>query len=583
MEKLITLTVEDISLELHVVRFSGSEALNCPFRFEIDLISPCVTLDVKALISRCAYLSFGSAAHGIHGLINSARVVYTGQTLSHCRVILEPRLQLLQNRRHRRLIQHLSVPLIIQKLLAEHAIGPDHYRFDLTAGSYPPRVICAQYDEDDLHLVQRLCAEEGIHYRFEHSSHQHVLVFADDPGAFRELPLPIFFRGESGHSGHTPVISYLAEHFAIGATTLNPLIVSQCIGDAKPADDERNPLAQPANSFAANQPRGLPFRAGMPDVAQTRQRQLSERNLERTRCERRDVQGRSNHPDLVSGQIMSVLSHPNAEFNDHWLLTEVYHKAQQLRLPSGFDPVDIERVIGQLPLCASDEKVEGVPINSSYQNHFKVVFWTTPYRPPLTRQRPQIQSPQTATLIGPEGTKALHNSQGQLQVRLHWPTQGPSDDDAVIWLPVAAALEENQTTSPLLAGDEVLLNHFDNDPNQPMLYGLSTISAQLLQPRILIDGKPVSSDAAHIHLSAGQTLDVESASPVTLASHNAHLELQPDSIAMTHVKSPLGIFCQETDAHYGPAQHGVKPENFMSSIDFSALLQPLAAPKENKQ
>ncbi|RFQ09732.1 type VI secretion system tip protein VgrG, partial [Pseudomonas sp. ATCC 13867] len=84
------------------------------------------------------------------------------------------------HRFNQRIFQQLSVPQIIGKVLEEHGILADAYRFQLGPTVYPKRDYCTQYDESDLHFIQRLCEEEGIHYHFEHSAQQHLLVFGDD-------------------------------------------------------------------------------------------------------------------------------------------------------------------------------------------------------------------------------------------------------------------------------------------------------------------------------------------------------------------------------------------------------------------
>ncbi|MEB0014934.1 hypothetical protein QN416_25375, partial [Glaciimonas sp. Cout2] len=68
-ETLITLTVANAPLELRVTHFRGSEALNRPYWFEIDLVSPNVYLEVKLLKSRSAFLCIGEEQNGVHGLI----------------------------------------------------------------------------------------------------------------------------------------------------------------------------------------------------------------------------------------------------------------------------------------------------------------------------------------------------------------------------------------------------------------------------------------------------------------------------------------------------------------------------------
>ncbi|EJN26104.1 hypothetical protein PMI37_04039 [Pseudomonas sp. GM80] len=61
------------------------------------------------------------------------------------------------------------MPKIISHVLDEHGIQGNAYAFQ-TGAVYPERIYCVQYDESDLHFIQRLCEEEGIHYHFQHSA-----------------------------------------------------------------------------------------------------------------------------------------------------------------------------------------------------------------------------------------------------------------------------------------------------------------------------------------------------------------------------------------------------------------------------
>jgi uncharacterized protein involved in type VI secretion and phage assembly len=80
------------------------------------------------------------------------------------------------------------VPQIVAQVLQEHGIVEGGYQFLLGPTLYPKRDYCVQYDESDLHFVQRLCEEEGIH--FQHSVQDHVLVFGDDQSAFGKFGQP---------------------------------------------------------------------------------------------------------------------------------------------------------------------------------------------------------------------------------------------------------------------------------------------------------------------------------------------------------------------------------------------------------
>ena len=98
---------------------------------------------------------------------------------------LGPKLTCLSLRFNQRIFSARSVPHILDQVLREHGIAGQARRFELS-GDYPPRDFCTQYRESDLQFLQRLCAEENIHYHFEHGARGHCVVFGAGQGNFRQ-------------------------------------------------------------------------------------------------------------------------------------------------------------------------------------------------------------------------------------------------------------------------------------------------------------------------------------------------------------------------------------------------------------
>ncbi|MDY7560588.1 type VI secretion system tip protein TssI/VgrG [Pseudomonas sp. 10B1] len=580
-ETLITLTVANAPLELRVTHFRGCEALNRPYWFEIDLVSPNVYLEVKLLKSRSAFLCIGEEQNGVHGLIGSVLPLYVGKTISHFRVTLEPRLQALQQRYHQRLFQGLSVPQIIKQILEEHGIGDDHYRFEPLVGLYPPRETCAQYDENNLHLLQRLCAEEGIHFRFEHHRNQHVVIFGDDPANFSELPRPARYQKTGDRDATHPAISHMVETYAFDARP------EHCTPFAhqSPHDAEEDSLPSPDYGHAANQSCDTFKPSKPPEIAETRLRQLSERTLERMRCERRYVHGVSNQPMLSSGRILWVIAHPNGMFNDHWLLTELHHAGKQPQVLDGLDPLDTKELIEQASLDhdqwpptfdleSNDRGVKDLaPLTRGYRNHFRAIPWAMSYRPSLIPYAPKVSGHHTATLMGENGLPITRDALGRVQVKLRWP-QIQSGNEACVWLPLAIGAPSTRTTSDLLAGTEVMLNYFDGDLNRPVI--VDTVSGQATprpEPSICIDGQSLGRLVERIHLSAGQTLRADAPSPMTLATADTRIELHTDHIRISNPKRLSRSICEEEPTLYEKTPEPDQPDPSPTRPDFSALFQ----------
>ena len=553
-ETLISLAIADSQQVLHVVRFSGREALNQPYHFDIDLIGTNPHLEIDALSQRGAFLSFGEQNQGIHGLISNPHLLHAGVGLGYFRISLVPSLSRLHKRRQHRVFQQLSAPQIIVRLLEEHGIDHDQYLFEQAVGLYPPRPACTQYDESDLQLLQRLCEEEGIHYRFEHSRHRHRVIFADDSGSFPEQPLPARFYMDDGRASPTPAISHMAEHFA--------LCTSYSSHDGLAL--ERNHLQVPDTlsrapdpHAAANQHCASELHVPLRSAEQARLKQASERRLQRLRCERRHVQGNSNQATLVSGQILRVFDHPESIFNDQWLLTDIRHAGKQPWLLKAFDAVNLATI---LDYGAPDTQLP--PFTSGYRNQFRAIPWTLPYRPSLTQRKPQVHGYQIAALVGHRQRPVKRDAQGRVQVRFHWPAQA-SDNGACRWLPLAI------THEMLMGSTQVLVNFFDNDPDRPVICEvIESAEERTPRPQVRIDGQLLDPIAEHIHLSRGQTLHMRAADNLQLNSPHTEIELHAEGIRINGPQSLASALNPPRDT----------PQQPPSAPDMSALFQWLERP-----
>jgi type VI secretion system secreted protein VgrG len=197
-EPIFRLDIPNLSHTLNVLSFTGTEAISQPFAFELEVLSESSDLNLQSLMYRSAWLSFVGSNLGFNGQIHGVGHSRRGPNLNHYRLSLGPRLACLAQRFNQRIFQCLTAPQIIAQVLKEHGIRADAHRFEL-CGSYPERTHYAQYHESDLQFVQRLCDEEGIHYHFQHSERQHVLVFGDTQGCFRRGPTCYFQTAITGH------------------------------------------------------------------------------------------------------------------------------------------------------------------------------------------------------------------------------------------------------------------------------------------------------------------------------------------------------------------------------------------------
>lgn len=431
-ESPATLTLLDDDLSFQVVRFSGHEALNQPFRFDIEVIGLAPALNLERLLHQPAFLEFGHD-QGIHGVLDSAGCEHRSGHRVAYKLVLVSRLQTLDRQRCRRVFQCASVPMILRQLLEEHGLPTGSYRFELATGHYPLRPFCIQYEETDLALLQRLCEEEGIHYHFEHQRDGHVLVLADDGLSFPQEPLLMPLRSDALDEHHQPVISELFQRHDAPLSRARP--------------SARNPGAPDSGDGAANH--SFTTARHFPAREQQHRDQLSRRHLERLRCRHLQIHGQSNHGALRSGRIVQVAEHPLANFNDQWLVTEIRHQGRHASIL-------LDDTAGVAP---------------GYRNQFSAIPWSTVFRPALEQSRPSIPGYQPAQVCGPSGQPATVDEDGRVQVTL-WPaTQSANGVSTGLWLPLTLTTAEDWIDPARLpvAGSEVPVIFLDSDPDRPVL------------------------------------------------------------------------------------------------------------------
>ncbi|MEO4013255.1 contractile injection system protein, VgrG/Pvc8 family [Pseudomonas rossensis] len=183
-EPSFRLDVEGLPDPFEVLAFTGREAISEPFVFDVDLLIDDPTLDLASLLYRPAFLHVGPAGNGFHGQLHELVQRDHDLAVRLCRVRLGPKLACLSLRLSQRIFSARSVPQILSQVLKEHGIAGKNRRLELS-GDYPPRDFCTQYRESDLQFIQRLCAQERLHYHFEHCALGHCVVFGEGQGHFR--------------------------------------------------------------------------------------------------------------------------------------------------------------------------------------------------------------------------------------------------------------------------------------------------------------------------------------------------------------------------------------------------------------
>ena len=441
----ITLTIAAVENDLQVLSFEGRETLNKPYRFDIELISQNASLDLDALINQTAYLAFGPSGKGVHGVVYAITQGDSGKRLTRYRISLRPQLAYLAHRYNQRIFQHLTVPQIISQVLEDHGIQSDAYQFQL-GYIYPERDYCVQYDESDLHFIQRLCEEEGISFHFQHSEDSHRLVFGDDASVFPKLA-PLNYQQGSGLSADHEVVRAFGVRLETRSTHAT----------WRDYDFEQPKLQMEADYRSEFSPALEVYDYPGRFTDRTRGKHLAKRSLERLRSDYELAEGQSD-AYLISGHFLALAGHPRQQWNDLWLLNEVIHEGKQ--------PQVLEESV-------TSNTQPGDGFQQGYRNSFSATPWDIPYRPALEHRKPKVLGSQTAVVTGPAGEEIHCDQYGRVKVQFHWDREGLGNDITSCWLRVASNWAGDAYGGVAIprVGMEVLVTFLEGDPDQPLITG----------------------------------------------------------------------------------------------------------------
>ena len=442
-----TLTIDGVQNELKVLEFTGTEAISQPYRFDLELVSERPDIELESLLHRQAFLSFDAEGFdaqgsGIHGQIFRVGQSDSGTRLTGYQVSLVPRLAYLGQRINQRIFQNKNVPAIIAQVFKDHGIQRDAFEFQL-GSDYSPREYCVQYAESDLAFIQRLCAEIGIHYHFQHSPDGHLLVFGDDQTVFPRLPEPTLYLPGSGMAADAPAI----KRFNVRLET-RPTAVSR-----RDYDFQKPRLSLESRVDSEQRPVLEDYHFPGQFIDREHGKQLTQRTLERHNADFRQAEGKGDDSALVCGHFLHLADHPRQAWNDLWLITEIEHRGRQ------------PQVLEESATSDDPDDFQG------YRNTFLATPWDVSFRPPLGPDKPRMLGYQPAVVTGPVDSEIHCDEFGRVKVQLAWDRDGQLNEHSSCWLRVATGWAHDRYGSVLIprVGMEVLVGFIDADADKPLV------------------------------------------------------------------------------------------------------------------
>ncbi|PQJ84377.1 type VI secretion system Vgr family protein [Aliivibrio sifiae] len=436
--------------EFRVESFNVVEELSKPFHINLSLLSLDADITFDELIRKPALLNvFGQGvgvARQFHGVVNEVRYLGEGRRFSRYQVVLVPQLWFLTQRQDCRIFQDKSVINIVTEVLDEASVTD--YRFD-TSGIYSPKEYVLQYRESDCQFVQRLLAEHGLWYYFEHSSANHTMVIVDKNDAIAELintPLnssyvgPIVYQAEGGGNADREHIFELesVNRVRTGQVTYTDYNyeqprIPQKMGTAGSID---NDLAY----F------DFPGRYVEPSQGQIRSDELMAESV----VDNHQIEAVSSVMRLTPGYSFILNKHPRAALNRDYTILSVTH--------SGYDPQ------------VHEDEASGMP--TTYQNQFSCLPRDIEFKAPKL-PAPIVDGPQTAVVVGPNGEEIYTDKLGRIKVQFHWDRYGNNDENSGCWIRVSQSMAAPTWGAVYLPriGHEVVVAFLEGDPDRPLVTG----------------------------------------------------------------------------------------------------------------
>ena len=443
----IDLGGEQVVLE----RVTSLEPLGRPFELNVHIIAALGEIDLLPHLGKPvsvhAYEDDELMRH-FTGFITDGEFVRDSSAGFHYRLTARPFTYFLAQNRDMAIYQDLSVPDIISKVFG--AAGQTNFRMTLSK-SYPPRDYCVQYRESDWTFLTRLMEEEGIYYFYEHAADKHTMVICDAPSAHvAGHPGTLHFSHSAGsvagassdeRGADKDFVERLGERVSSqgeSQVTLRAFdfekperpLQSQSTGAGQHPSDAREVYHYPG-SF----------------VDESRGTGLSAVRLAALRGKRQLFSGHSQAMSLKTGTTVTVDTHPNARFNQNYLIAGTYHSLANEAYASG-----------------GGDDGEGTYVA------FDAIPASTPFHLPLETPRPMVQGLETAIVSGPAGEEIYTDEYGRVKVRFHWDRGDTAGEKSTCWIRVAQFGNLGSLILPRV-NQEVMVDFLHGDPDHPIVMG----------------------------------------------------------------------------------------------------------------
>lgn len=432
-------------------RMRGSEKLGRLSEYHLELLSKNAQIALADVLGQRMTVSLklpnGGGIAGMRyfdGFVSSFS--HEGRRGSHqvYRAVLRPWLWFLTRTADCRIWQDMTAPEIVTGIFREH--GFTDFEESLTR-SYRKLPYCVQYRETDFNFVSRLMEQEGIYYYFKHFKGLHTLVLADSYSSHET------YEGyaEIGYSPPGESVAQSFEHihdWRIGQQVHSGAMALRSFNFEKPRANLEVGLAlQHAHAHAEYELFDYPG----PYTEAADGENYARTWLEALEAQHEQARGSGIARGLCVGSLFKLEGFPRSDQNK-----------EQLVVASSF----------QLESNDYESSEDGKPTRH-FECHFVAIDSRQPFRCARTTQKPVVQGPQTAIVVGKVGEEIWTDAHGRVKVQFHWDRLGKADENSSCWVRVAQVWAGKQWGGLYLPrrGQEVIVDFLEGDPDQPIITG----------------------------------------------------------------------------------------------------------------
>ncbi|ABE29955.1 Rhs element Vgr family protein [Paraburkholderia xenovorans LB400] len=464
-------TLPDGEPALQLRTIAGEETLSTIYEYELSLVTPvdpllpdstAANFDLKEMIGgeltvtiqldgmgtfvpgmagASGAANFGAGMREISGIVTAASLVSQLNRQYLYRLKMQPWIVLAERRTDYRIFQNKTVVEIIDEVLKSNYLYSYVKRL---GGRYSNLVYQVQYGESDFAFIQRLMAEHGIYWFFEHSRSFHRMVLVDNLGAHKPVESLAYQTLWYYPPGHKIDREYI-EEFQTTDCIQSGVWTTDDFDFTQPGADLAVKNALPQKT-AHNRLSVYEWPGDYTDAKDGAQ--FARVRMEEIRALGERATGRGHLRNVVCGTTFTLAGYPQEAANREYLVIGAKLLAEETGEQTGAGQYRIDTT-------------------------FEVQPATTMFRAPRTVAKPRTTGPQTAIVTGPPGQEIWTDRYGRVKLKFHWDHSPVNDQNSSCWVRVSypwAGSNFGGVNIPRV-GQEVIVDFENGDPDRPIVTG----------------------------------------------------------------------------------------------------------------